>query len=72
MFGHTQNRFDNLFSGDENIFIYSGIGESHIKSLSEVKTEKGFIDVLCLDLDGSNEDYIVKINNFVINNTMIR
>ncbi len=66
MFGHTQNRFDNLFSGDENIFIYSGIGESHIKSLSEVKTEKGFIDVLCLDLDGSNEDYIVKINNFVI------
>lgn len=67
LFGHTQNRFDNLFSGNENIFIYSGIGKSHVKSFSEIKTENGFVDVLCLDLDGTNEDCIVKINNFVVN-----
>ncbi len=67
LFRHSQNRFDNLFSGDEKIFLYTGLKDNWADAIPDFYTGKGFIDILCADIEGQQEDLVIKINNNVIN-----
>lgn len=64
-FNHSENRFDNLYSGEEKIFLYAGVTDDVARTMPELLTEKGFVDILCVDLEGRQEEYVVKINNLV-------
>ena len=61
----SENRYDNLYTGDEKIFVYGGISESIADPLAELTTGKGFIDIFCADMEGNGEDYVIKVNNYV-------
>lgn len=68
-FRHSQNRFDNKYSGTEKIFLYAGLKDNMAFPMPDLVTEKGFVDILCADIEGKQEEFIVKINNMVVNNT---
>lgn len=67
-FQHSQNRFDNRYKGDEEIFIYAGLKGAFASSMSQLMTESGFVDILCADIEGKQEEYIIKVNNSVVSN----
>ena len=64
-----KQRFDNLYDGDEKIFIYTGLTKNFETPLPNITTEKGFIDILCADLKGDQNEDIIKINNTVVRNS---
>lgn len=68
-FRHAQNRFDNHYGGDEKIFLYAGLKDNFASPMPNLLTEKGFVDIICGDLEGKQEEYIVKINDNVVNNS---
>ena len=59
--------FNNYYEGDEKIFIYSGIGKNITQAGQEITTEAGFVDLLSADLDGNQQEYLIKVNNRVVN-----
>lgn len=67
-FRHSQNRYDNLYTGSERIFLYSGLSDDFASPMPELTTGPGFVDILCADLQGKQEDFVVKINDIVSNN----
>lgn len=68
MFRHSQNRFDNKYTGEEKIFLYAGLKDSWASPMPNLFTEKGFVDIVCADLEGKQEEYVIKINNSVVSN----
>lgn len=66
MFRHSQNRFDNKYTGEEKIFLYAGLKDSWASPMPNLFTEKGFVDIICADLEGKQEEYVIKINNSVV------
>ena len=68
-FRHSQKRFDNLFTGDEKIFLFTNLKDRMVAPVRNLLTEKGFVDILCMDIEGNREECVVKINNSVVNNT---
>ena len=68
MFRHSQNRFDNMYTGNEKIFLYAGLKDNLASPMPNLFTEKGFVDIICADLEGKQEEYVIKINNFVDSN----
>lgn len=68
-FRHSQKRFDNLYSGDEKIFLYAGLKDNFASPMPNLLTEKGFVDIICADLEGKQEENVIKINNQVVDNT---
>ena len=68
MFRHSQNRFDNMYTGEEKIFLYAGLKDSWASPMPNLFTEKGFVDIVCADLEGKQEEYVIKINNSVVSN----
>lgn len=67
-FRHSQNRFDNLYSGDEKIFLYAGLKDDFASPMPNLLTGNGFVDIISGDLEGKQEEYVIKINNLVVNN----
>ena len=67
-FRHSQNRFDNKYTGQEPIFLYAGLKGSWALPMPNLLTESGFVDIICGDLAGQQEEYVIKINNSVVNN----
>lgn len=65
-FRHSQNRFDNQYGSSERIFLYAGLSEDFADPMPELVTGPGFIDILCADLQGRQEESVIKINNNVI------
>jgi len=65
MFQHSQKRFINNFKGDEKIFLYAGLKGEGVTPMPNLTTGAGFIDIICADISGSQEDYVIKINNDV-------
>lgn len=67
--GNTGTRysiFKNYISEDVKIFFYSGLKESDYSyPMPTLTTGKGFIDILCADLEGSQEESVIKVNNYV-------
>ena len=59
--------FRNYYEGNEKIFIYSGIGKYITQAGQELTTEAGFVDLLIADLDGNQQEYLIKVNNRVVN-----
>ncbi len=59
--------FNNYYEGNEKIFIYSGIGKSITQAGQEITTEAGFVDLLTADLEGTQQEYLIKVNNRVVN-----
>lgn len=64
LFLHSKNYYENLFKGDEDILIYPNISGTSALPVS-MKTDAGFIDVLTADIEGNQEEYLIKINNVV-------
>lgn len=65
MFRHSENRFDNKYTGNEEIYLYAGLSESYVNPMPNLVTEPGFVDILCADLEGTQEEYVIKINDLV-------
>lgn len=58
--------FTPVYTGDEKLFIYPRlINNSNISPIQGLTTGKGFIDILCADIAGQQEEYIIKVNNVV-------
>ncbi len=66
---HSENKFVNTYSDNEKIFLYTSLSENYVDPIPNLTTEHGFVDIVCADIDGNQEDYIVKINNYVVNNS---
>ena len=64
----SQKRFINQYRGDEKIFLYTGLKDNFTSPMPNLYTEEGFVDIICGDLEGNQEEYIVKINDKVVNN----
>jgi len=58
-------RFDNLYSGTEKIFLYTGLNSSFATPMPNLTTEAGFVDILCANVDGKYDDEVIKINDVV-------
>lgn len=67
LFKHSENRFDNKYGENEDIYFYHGFGNNIGNRYSTLKTQKGFIDVFFIDLKGDQKENVVKINNVVEN-----
>ena len=61
--GH-ELRFDNKYKGDEQILLCMGLS-TDLERPVKLYTGEGFIDILCADLTGNQEENIIKINNTV-------
>ena len=60
--------FRNLFTGDENILLYSNVRQIYNSAYS-LPTGEGFIDLIHGDIEGKQDSYIIKINNTVVNDS---
>lgn len=60
---HSRNYFVNNYTGTEKIFLYTGLDDGWAFPMPNLLTEAGFIDVLCADLDGKQQEDVIKINN---------
>ncbi|MCM1296915.1 MAG: FG-GAP-like repeat-containing protein, partial [Muribaculaceae bacterium] len=69
LFNHTENYFTNQYGENEDIFVYTDIGDSFVSPIPQLTTGTGFVDILCADIEGKQEERIIKINNYVSNNT---
>ncbi len=62
----SASKIVNKYDGDEDIYVYRSLDGYRINTSSEIKTGEAFIDILCADIDGTQNDYIVRINNTVV------
>lgn len=62
-FRHSRNYFENLYGSEEKIFLYAGLDEGWAYPMPNLLTGAGFIDILCADLEGKQQEDVVKINN---------
>lgn len=60
-----EQRFDNKYAGDEKILLYTGLSTEWEEPMPNLVTGVGFIDLLCADIVGLQEECIIKINNTV-------
>lgn len=68
-FRHSENMFKNQYNenGDEKIFLYAGLKDSWASPMPNLTTGTGFVDILCADIEGQQEEYVIKVNNWVLN-----
>lgn len=64
-FQHSQNRYDNKFTGEEKIYLYAGLNSEYASPMPNLTTGANFIDIFCADLEGKQEEHIIKVNNGV-------
>ncbi len=64
-FHHSRNYIENQYTGDETIIIATGLSGDLAMYNPELKTEAGFVDIFCMDLDKFDGEEIVKVNNYV-------
>lgn len=68
LFHSTLRQYINQYSGQEKIFLYSRIGSALAEPMPNLVTGTNFIKMFCANLDGKEEDEIVKINNGISGN----
>lgn len=61
-------KFNNLYSDDEKIYLYAGLKETLADPMPNLVTGPGFIDILCADIVGKQDEYVIKINDSVVSN----
>ena len=59
-FQHSQNRYDNKFTGEEKIYLYAGLNSEYASPMPNLTTGANFIDIFCADLEGKQEEHIIK------------
>ncbi len=64
-FHHSRNYFENQYTGDETIIVATGLSGNLAMYNPELKTEAGFVDIFCVDLDKFDGEEIIKVNNYV-------
>lgn len=57
--------YANLYDTDSPIFVYSDLTSQVADPLSTLVTGRGFIDIMCADLTGDQNEEIVKVNSFI-------
>lgn len=60
-------QFKNMFDGNERIFLYADLSENFPDPYPNLITEPGFVDILCADIYGTQQECVIKINNLVVN-----
>ena len=60
-----ENRFENKYDGTEKILLYTGLSGSTANPMPNITTGEGFVDLVCADIHGNQEENIIKINNTV-------
>ncbi|MFV0330656.1 MAG: RHS repeat-associated core domain-containing protein [Dysgonomonas sp.] len=65
LFNHSKNYIYNEYAGDESIFISTGLNGTLAGICPTLKTETGFVDIFCVDLDDYDGEEIVKVNNTI-------
>ena len=65
------NRFVNFYDDDinANVFLYTGLNGSYANPMSNLTVGQGFISMLCADLKGIQEEFPIKVNNYVDGST---
>ena len=66
--GSSTNYIVNKYGADQRIFAYNRLDQNYADALPDLKTEEGFIDLLCADLEGNQSEYLIKVNNKSYNN----
>lgn len=61
----AETHFENKYTGKEKILLYTGLSESTATPMPNIITDTGFVDILCADLYGTQEENIIKVNNTV-------
>lgn len=64
-----QNIYDNLSESLKTIYVYTGLDTDGYADYQTITMGDGFIKVMCADLQGNQNEDIIKINNSVVNNT---
>lgn len=61
------NRFVNYYDEDINasIFLYSGLNGTYANPMSNLTVGQGFVSMLCADIKGIQEEFPIKVNNYV-------
>lgn len=59
---HSQDKFYQGYTGDESIYIYQNLEANNV-SPYEIKTSKGFVDLITADIDGTHNEHVIRINN---------
>lgn len=63
LFNHSQNWIYNDYKGDEKIIISTGLSGDLAWFCPTLKTEAGFLDIFCGDLDEFEGEEIIKVNS---------
>jgi RHS repeat-associated protein len=58
----------NEYTGNEDIIFYAG-SDGQTTSVPILKTEQGFVNIFCANINGMQEDAIIKVNNIVANDS---
>lgn len=58
-------RYENMYDGTETILLYADLADDFPDPYPNLRTGNGFIDILCADLHGNQQESIVKINNII-------
>ena len=64
---HTINRFKNYYDDDinTNICLYIGLNGSYAIPMANLTVGQGFVSMLCADIKGIQEEFPIKVNNYV-------
>lgn len=57
--------FENKYKLTDTLFVYVEIDKPSAELTANILPENGFVDLFCADLTGTQEEYIVKVNNYV-------
>ena len=69
LFSHSKNYFNNKYNdhADDHIFIYEGL-QDNVNNPYQLTLGSGFITLLTADLDGNQQESIIKVKNEVSGN----
>lgn len=59
----NMNRIYNQYSTSANIYLYTGLSDAYVFAATTLTTGQYFIQMLCADLDGKQEENPIKINS---------
>ena len=65
LINHSENKIVNQYGDDETIIVTTGLAGNWGDYNPEIKTESGFVDIFCMDVDEFPGEEIVKVNNTV-------
>ena len=55
--------FDSKYQSNQHIYLYKKLSNGTISPIDSILIGEGFRDIFCADLDGTQEESIVKVNN---------